>query len=458
MTAYPKYRTILCLWNIFVWLSIYHVLGIHFDACLDENYPDGTIFVKVSLEQCKEHCAVRNWCKVLAYRRLFTLCTLYREEDIISKLDGDEEMKVKSCVYITREELNLQESLTCDNLCPSYPATCDIADQKCYKDDCPRFNDPNGVVRGNMNRNQSKVSVKCNWKMLDGRSTYTTTCEAGTWSENHRCINVSTCSNYIGALVPDSSLTASSMFRPGCAPNNSRLNIQEEGDLHAGAWCANASDQSPYIQIKLNTPSFVRGVATQGRNFYDPAQYVTEYQVSFSEDCEDFQDVMNETNQPMIFEGNTDKDTVVIHMFEHWVKTRCVRISPKSHVRHISLRFDVIGCPDWNVMFIGIPSRGGLVEDWLTTGFNTTSDLSCFYEGNEHNCSLHYRNPLVDKWTELHVSMVKYALYKNGNEVAYVIFNATGSNVTSWFQSERILNSSWTGLSATADFIEATGI
>ncbi|WAR11225.1 NRX4-like protein, partial [Mya arenaria] len=121
------------------------------------------------------------------------------------------------------------------------------------------------------------------------------------------------------------------------------------------------------LMMKLNTPSFVRGVATQGRNSYNPAQYVTAYQVSFSEDCKHFQYVMNETNQPMVFEGNTDKDTVVIHMFNQWVKTSCVRISPKSFFGHISLRFDVIGCPDWKIMFIAVPGRGGLVEDWLTT-------------------------------------------------------------------------------------------
>ncbi|XP_052765615.1 lactadherin-like [Mya arenaria] len=309
-----------------------------------------------------------------------------------------------------------------------------------------------------MNRNQSKVNVKCDWKMLDGRSTYTTTCEAGTWSENHRCFDVSTCSNYIGALVRDSALTSSSAHKD-CPPENSRLGTQQRQNTingSAGAWCAGEVDQSPYIQVKLNAPSFVRGIATQGRdnNGQHYRQYVTQYQVLFSDNCVDFQYVMDETNEPVTFDGNNETDTVVIRMFYQMVRARCVRIFPQAHFGYVSLRFDIIGCTDWKVVFIGTPGHGGLVDVCLTTGVNTTSDLSCFYEGNERNCPQHYRNPLVDQWSKLRVAMVKYALYKKGNQVAFVIFNATDSNVTNWFQAERILNTSWTGFNKTADFID----
>ena len=101
------------LLRLSVWISFNHVIAICFDKCLDRSHPDGTLFVGVSLQQCKEHCAVRNWCKVLGYNRLVTLCTLYRDEDILSKL-ASKPTKGRSCVYFTREELHLQVGLTHD--------------------------------------------------------------------------------------------------------------------------------------------------------------------------------------------------------------------------------------------------------------------------------------------------------------------------------------------------------
>ncbi|XP_053387293.1 uncharacterized protein LOC123543003 [Mercenaria mercenaria] len=59
------------------------------------------------------------------------------------------------------------------------------------------------------------------------------------------------------------------------------------------------------------------------------------------------------------------------------------------------------------------------------------------------SCSQHYRNPIVDSWASIGMTKAKFAFYKNNAEVAYVIFDATGSDVTSWFHNTKIIESSW---------------
>lgn len=38
---------------------------------------------------------------------------------------------------------------------------------------------------------------------------------------------------------------------------------------------------------------------------------------------------------------------------------------------------------------------------------------------------------------------VNVSLHKNGTSAAFVLFDATGRNMTSWFDRTRIINSSW---------------
>ena len=58
----------------------------------------------------------------------------------------------------------------------------------------------------------------------------------------------------------------------------------------------------------------------------------------------------------------------------------------------------------------------------------------------------HYRNPLVDSWNTLRVALVRLALYENGREVAFLLFDGVGTDKMNWFSKERILDSSWNHL------------
>lgn len=64
----------------------------------------------------------------------------------------------------------------------------------------------------------------------------------------------------------------------------------------------------------------------------------------------------------------------------------------------------------------------------------------------------HYRDPGIDNWQDHNIKYVKFALYEERSEVAYVIFNASGSNMNKWFHSSRVVSSSWPDLTATAAY------
>jgi hypothetical protein len=66
--------------------------------------------------------------------------------------------------------------------------------------------------------------------------------------------------------------------------------------------------------------------------------------------------------------------------------------------------------------------------------------------------SSHYRNNVVSNWANIGVKYVKYAYYENNQEVAYVIFNGSGSDINSWFDKHRIIASSYTDLTTTQKY------
>ena len=47
---------------------------------------------------------------------------------------------------------------------------------------------------------------------------------------------------------------------------------------------------------------------------------------------------------------------------------------------------------------------------------------------------------------------VRYSLYNNGLEVAFIEFNGTGSNIEDWFSNGRILEASWSDLDTSTTF------
>ncbi|KAL4234204.1 hypothetical protein ACF0H5_005857 [Mactra antiquata] len=69
-----------------------------------------------------------------------------------------------------------------------------------------------------------------------------------------------------------------------------------------------------------------------------------------------------------------------------------------------------------------------------------------------------YRHSKVDHW--YNISQVKFDVVINNTSVAFIILNGTGSNNYSWFSHERVIESSWPGLtsSSTVGIFSITGV
>ncbi|KAH3725262.1 uncharacterized protein LOC127854071 [Dreissena polymorpha] len=101
----------------------------------------------------------------------------------------------------------------------------------------------------------------------------------------------------------------------------------------------------------------------------------------------------------------------------------------------------------WNLVFRGTSGNGHNTLDAWMNGVGTSStkpmDMSRSYDS-------HFRdNYAVTHWASLGVKYVKFALYKQSREVVNIVFNGTGSDMTSWFAQQRVLVSSYSDITPT---------
>ncbi|WAR07157.1 hypothetical protein MAR_017115 [Mya arenaria] len=104
----------------------------------------------------------------------------------------------------------------------------------------------------------------------------------------------------------------------------------------------------------------------------------------------------------------------------------------------------------WEMVFRASAGNGQTVyEAWTKgTGTSTTKPLDM-----ARSYTTHFREANLDhSWTSLKIKHVKFALYKDNIETAYIIFNGVGSTITSWFDKTKILESSWSDLTPSATF------
>ncbi|XP_038060497.1 adipocyte enhancer-binding protein 1-like [Patiria miniata] len=144
--------------------------------------------------------------------------------------------------------------------------------------------------------------------------------------------------------IRDERITASSFWRnlASHAPSRARLNTQG----YAAAWCNDETtdDISPWIQVHFDGTVTITGLITQGRGDSPCDQWVTEYQVTYSEDGQSWNNVTDADGTPIKFPGNKDKNTPVTTHLPFALRTRILRIHPTAWNHHCSMRFEVIGC------------------------------------------------------------------------------------------------------------------
>ncbi|XP_033759278.1 lactadherin-like [Pecten maximus] len=175
------------------------------------------------------------------------------------------------------------------------------------------------------------------------------------------------CGNRFVSGVSDASFSASSTYGSDpthdYGPSRGRLKTTEFKDASGrtliGGWSAGKNEVDQFIQVKLNEPTVIRGVVTQGRNGCCK-QWVKKYRVLYSGDCVRWRPVGGPNTTDAFFKGNSDEDTPETNIFQCPVIALCVRINPLEWNNHISMRFDLIGChPVGNTSKVAAASGGG---------------------------------------------------------------------------------------------------
>ncbi|XP_060599293.1 uncharacterized protein LOC132752903 [Ruditapes philippinarum] len=103
----------------------------------------------------------------------------------------------------------------------------------------------------------------------------------------------------------------------------------------------------------------------------------------------------------------------------------------------------------WRMVFRGTSDNGHSVYYAWIDGKNSNPDKPVSMKRSH---GLHYRDNVLDNWSNLDIKLVKFAFYDSDKEVAYVIFNGEDSDLNNWFDKSRVIDSSWPDLTSTSTF------
>ncbi|XP_060593739.1 uncharacterized protein LOC132748194 [Ruditapes philippinarum] len=113
------------------------------------------------------------------------------------------------------------------------------------------------------------------------------------------------------------------------------------------------------------------------------------------------------------------------------------------------LRTEDLEQDGWRMVFRGTSGNGHSVYHAWIDGKNSNTYKPVFMKRSH---GLHYRDNILDNWSNLGIKLVKFAFYDTDKEVAYVIFNGVDSNIHNWFDRKRVIDSSWADLTSKSVF------
>ncbi|XP_028412301.1 uncharacterized protein LOC114535123 [Dendronephthya gigantea] len=147
----------------------------------------------------------------------------------------------------------------------------------------------------------------------------------------------------VNGHIKDYQITASSTDRlSSYLANPFEARINNTIFSRCGCWSPQSNSTSEWLQVDFLKQIAVTAVQTQGRNDVD--EWVTQYQVSFSQDGTNFAHLMDENGNIQNFIGNSDRTSIVTRTLSPKVVARFIRIHPTSWFTAIALRAEFIGC------------------------------------------------------------------------------------------------------------------
>ncbi|ELT93507.1 hypothetical protein CAPTEDRAFT_105176, partial [Capitella teleta] len=170
------------------------------------------------------------------------------------------------------------------------------------------------------------------------------------------------------AYVPDSRMTASSVFSTNYGPEKARIDSE-------GAWYPLTDTVGEWIQVEFDDFMTIQTVTTKGRGVYN--QWVTSYELHSSLDGVTWEPYMEPYGDTVkIFSGNVDMDTPVENYLIAPIKAKYVKLYPKSWYVNMTMRFELHG---WH--YSGDLISG--VDRYLADGrLNASSQLDDFHGAN----------------------------------------------------------------------------
>ncbi|XP_028399312.1 venom prothrombin activator pseutarin-C non-catalytic subunit-like [Dendronephthya gigantea] len=146
-------------------------------------------------------------------------------------------------------------------------------------------------------------------------------------------------------LISDEMITSSGLAGN---PSGARLN-------HDTFWMS--TDTKAWLQVDFIMITIVMGVSTQGCG----ARWVTEYQISFLYDGNEFR-YFEENGNNKTFSGNNDDSSVVTNYFYPPIIARRVRLHPRNWAfSKIRFRVEYLGCYHFCSQPLGMES--GAIQD-----------------------------------------------------------------------------------------------
>ncbi|XP_060084093.1 uncharacterized protein LOC132563347, partial [Ylistrum balloti] len=155
--------------------------------------------------------------------------------------------------------------------------------------------------------------------------------------------------------------------------------------------------------------------------------------------CNSFERESNVATKPYFLYSNTD-----VYGYPQWSSSWDSTNFPKADVMGVFIKgwFPVLKV----ARGMDITPSTGIYDLWTGTyimnEYNDSSEAFSFASD-----TMTYKSSLVDTWTNYYIRAVRVSFFVNGSEQAYVVFDAHGSDKTSWFSCDRILYTSWADLS-----------
>ncbi|XP_072017378.1 uncharacterized protein [Amphiura filiformis] len=275
--------------------------------------------------------------------------------------------------------------------------------------------------------------------------------------------------------IENGQITASSVWIStpywNTSPQNARLNHQETFEVIAGSWVA-ANNVNQWIQVNLRAIMWVSGVMLQGRNSARYFQWVTKFKVAYNIYGSEWKHIKTADNQEvLVFDGNTDSDTIVLRRFPSPVRASVIRIQPMEWHGHISMRFDLIGCedPEWQLVFKAVSGIASAPMDG--NGFDEYNPLKVWQRNEPLNEDIpqarqlntsfrgHYKSSFAVDWETRNIDKIMVVMLDHtGMELVTLLFNGTGSNRLDWFSKDRLLSSPYDDIfSETQNYFSVEG-